>query len=66
MEDLSSVEVGETIEDLQGKEGEYKVVKKETSSAGKINAVIVERIDDDGEGKRLRIPQSQWGDTYTA
>lgn len=66
MEDLSTAEVGDTVEDLKDREGEYRVVKKETSSAGKINAVIVERINDDGEGERLRIPQSRWGDTWTA
>ncbi|GEM_PF-7076381 len=66
MEDLSTVEVGETVESLEGKEGTYRVVEKETSSVGKINAVIVERVDGEGEGKRLRIPQTEWGDTWTA
>ncbi len=66
MEDLSTVEVGDTVEGLQDNDGKYRVVEKETSSAGKINAVIVERIDGEGEGKRLRIPQSEWGDTWTA
>jgi len=66
MEDLSTVEVGDTVEDLKDREGKYQVVKKETSSAGKINAVIVERIDGDGKEERLRIPQSKWGDTWTA
>ncbi|MFA9427269.1 hypothetical protein [Natronorubrum sp. A-ect3] len=66
MEDLSTVEVGDTVEDLQDNNSKYRVVEKETSSVGKINAVIVERIDGEGEGKRLRIPQTEWGDTWTA
>lgn len=66
MEDLSSVQVGDTVRDLQGDGREYRVIEKETSTVGKITAVVVEPIDADGENERLRIPQSQWGDTWTA
>ena len=66
MEDLSSIQVGETITGIEKDEdSEYTVVEKETSSTGKIQAVIVEPVDG-GEGERRRIPQSEWGDTWTA
>jgi hypothetical protein len=66
MEDLSSYEVGDTVHDLRGDGKEYKIVKKELSSVGKVNAVIVKPIGEDGDEKRIRIPQSEWGDTWTA
>lgn len=66
MEDLSTMEVGDTVENLQGSRREYRIVEKETSSVGKINAIIVEPLDDDADQERIRIPQSEWGDTWTA
>jgi len=65
MEDLSSMEIGETVENIADEGGTYRIVEKETSSVGKINAVVVEPIDGDRE-ERIRVPQSEWGDTWTA
>ncbi|AGB39943.1 hypothetical protein [Natronococcus occultus] len=65
MEDLHSYAVGETVRDLRGDGNEYRVVEKETSSVGKITAIVVEPLDEDGT-KRLRISQSEWGETWTA
>lgn len=66
MEDLSSMQVGDTVRNVRGEDREYRIVEKETSSVGKINAVIVEPVDAEDEQERLRIPQSEWGDTWTA
>ena len=44
MEDLSSMEVGETVRNVRDDDREYRIVEKETSSVGKINAVGV-RVD---------------------
>lgn len=66
MEDLSSMEVGETVRNLRGDGTEYRIVEKETSSVGKLKAIVVEPVDADGDAKRLRIPQSEWGDAWTA
>ena len=66
MEDLSSMQVGDTVRNVRGEDREYRIVEKETSSVGKINAVIVEPVDTEDEQERLRIPQSEWGDTWTA
>lgn len=66
MEDFSSMEVGDTVRDIQGENREYRIVEKETSSVGKINAVVVEPVDDNAERERIRIPQSEWSDTWTA
>jgi hypothetical protein len=65
MEDLSSMEVGETVRNVRDDDREYRIVEKETSSVGKINAVVVEPVDG-GENERVRIPQTEWGDTWTA
>lgn len=65
MEDLSTMEVGDTVRNIRGDEREFRIVEKELSSVGKINAVIVEPIDDGGD-ERIRIPQSEWSDTWTA
>lgn len=64
MEDLNSMQVGDTIQDVRGEGREYEIVEKETSSVGKITAVVVEPVE--GERERIRIPQSEWGDTWTA
>ena len=66
MEDLSSMEVGDTVSDLRGEGREYEIVEKETSSVGKINAVIVKPLGNDAKEKRIRISQSEWSDTWTA
>lgn len=66
MEDISSMEVGDTVHDIRGEQKEYRIVEKETSSVGKINAIIVEPVDEDSEQRRIRIPQSEWSDTWTA
>ena len=66
MEDLSTVEIGDTVRDVRGDDREYRVVERETSSVGKINAIVVEPLDSEGEGERIRIPQSEWSDTWTA
>ena len=66
MEDLSSMEVGDTVRNIEGREEEYRIVKKETSSAGKIKAIVVEPVDNGGEQERLRIPVSEWSHTWTA
>lgn len=66
MEDLSSIQVGETVTGInEDDDSTYTVVEKQTSSTGKIQAVIVEPVDG-GEDERRRIPQSEWGDTWTA
>lgn len=65
MEDLSTMEVGETVRNVRGDDGEFRIVEKELSSVGKINAVIVEPVDG-GSDERIRIPQSEWSDTWTA
>lgn len=65
MEDLRSYAVGDTVRDLRGEGTEYRIVEKETSSVGKITAVVVEPLDED-DTKRVRISQSEWGDTWTA
>ncbi len=66
MEDLSTMEVGETVRDIRGEDREYRVVEKETSSVGKINAIVVEPLDENAEQERIRISQSEWSDTWTA
>ena len=66
MKDLSSLKVGDTVENLRGDGRTYRIVQKETSSVGKLNAVIVEPVDEEGDPERVRIPQSEWGDTWTA
>ncbi|SDQ19246.1 hypothetical protein [Natronobacterium texcoconense] len=67
MEDISSMEVGDIIRNVEGTDtGEYRVVEKETSSVGKIQAIVVEPVDGEGEQDRVTIPQSEWGDTWTA
>ena len=66
MEDLSSMEVGDTVRNVRGEDREYRIVEKETTSVGKINAVIVEPVDEEGDQKRFKIPQSEWSDSWTA
>lgn len=66
MEDLSSMEVGDTVKNVTGDDKEYRIIEKETTSVGKINAVIVEPVDENAEQERLRISQSEWSDTWTA
>lgn len=66
MEDLSSMEVGETVRNIRGDDREYRIVEKETTSVGKINAVIVEPVGEEGDQERFRIPQSEWSDAWTA
>ncbi|MFU8868111.1 hypothetical protein [Natronococcus sp.] len=66
MEDLSSYAVGDTIRDLRGNGDEYEIVEKELSTVGKVNAVIVVPIGEDADETRIRIPQSEWSDTWTA
>ncbi|ELY74144.1 hypothetical protein C490_00545 [Natronobacterium gregoryi SP2] len=65
------MEVGDIVRNVEGKDvgGEgkaYRIVEKETSSVGKINAVVVEPLDEEDERERITIPQSEWGDTWTA
>ncbi len=66
MEDLSTMEVGDTVKNVRGENREYRIVEKETSSVGKINAIIVEPADANAEQERIRISQSEWSDTWTA
>ncbi|MDG5820738.1 hypothetical protein [Natronococcus sp. A-GB7] len=66
MEDLSSYEVGDTVRDIRGDGNEYEIVEKELSSVGKVNAVVVKPVGEDGREARVRIPQSKWSDTWTA
>ncbi|WP_137197737.1 hypothetical protein [Halalkalirubrum salinum] len=66
MEDLSTMEIGDTVEDPRGDGRTYRIVETETSSVGKITGVILEPIDGDGDGDRIRIPSTEWSDIWTA
>ncbi|MFO7927671.1 MAG: hypothetical protein ACQET5_04305 [Halobacteriota archaeon] len=45
IEDISTMQVGDIVRNVEGDDREYRIVDKATSSVGKINAVVVEPVD---------------------
>ena len=65
MTDFHSMDVGDVIKrEEDGETKEYKILEKETSPAGKLESFIVEPVGEEGTRRRIRVPSSEWGDTW--
>lgn len=64
MEDMSTMEIGDTVE-MEDDDRKWKIVEKRESSVGKLNEIVVEPVDG-GKEERKRISASEWADTWTA